>query len=347
MSVLRSSFFATLPVRFRAETLPAGARFYRDGYRPMRSRLERYTVKAPARIGYHVLRTLDRCGTGEASVTVGARTLRFPFRAANTQFHSIYLPIFASGFETETGLLLHVLAGRQGTFFDIGSNWGHYSVTIGLYEGFEGTIHAFEPAAATYRDLVSVTTALGLAGRVTCHNLATGSTNAGGSLSIPDKVHSGIARVSASGGGETIRITRLDDLGLPAPTVMKIDVEGSEHDTLLGAEATLASARPFIVMESATSDPGTRPALARLEAHRYRLFQPFLLLQGGAEDDPYPYDRPIPEGAATRLCLMPFEASWRALLQSHFNVFACPEEKLPLLARKLAAASFAEAIATE
>lgn len=347
MSVLRSSFFATLPVRFHPETLPAGARFYRDGYRPMRSRIERYTVKAPSRIGYHLLRTLDRCGTGEASVTTGGRTLRFAFRAANTQFHSIYLPIFASGFETETGLLLHMLAGRHGTFFDIGSNWGHYSVTIGLYEGFEGRIHAFEPAAATYGDLVSVTTALGLSDRVTCHNLATGRTNAGGSLSIPDKVHSGIARVSASGGGETIRIARLDDLGLPTPTAMKIDVEGSEHDTLLGAEATLASARPFIVMESAANDAGTRPALALLERHRYRLFQPYLLLEGGAEDDPYPYDRPIPEGVAARLCLLPFEAAWRTLLQSHFNVFACPEEKLAVVERKLAAPSFAEAVATE
>lgn len=76
---------------------------------------------------------------------------------ANTQFHSLYLPQFAGGYELETQLLIQILTGANGVFFDVGANWGHLSVALAITEGFHGEIHAFEPAGDCFRDLYEIT----------------------------------------------------------------------------------------------------------------------------------------------------------------------------------------------
>jgi len=46
-----------------------------------------------------------------------------------------------------------------------------------------------------------------------------------------------------------VDVVRLDDAGLSAPTVVKIDVEGSEGAVLRGMERTLAEDRPAVICE--------------------------------------------------------------------------------------------------
>jgi hypothetical protein len=44
-------------------------------------------------------------------------------------------------------------------------------------------------------------------------------------------------------------VYRADELDLPAPTVLKVDVEGSEIDVLRGAAAIIAARRPAVLLE--------------------------------------------------------------------------------------------------
>jgi hypothetical protein len=99
---------------------------------------ERTTARLRARALYRLVARLGLGGRGQASVKGPEGQRWFPFRAANTQFHSLYLPQFAGGYEPETQLLIQILTGARGVFFDIGANWGHLS--IALADSFTGEI---------------------------------------------------------------------------------------------------------------------------------------------------------------------------------------------------------------
>ena len=50
-----------------------------------------------------------------------------------------------------------------------------------------------------------------------------------------------------------VQMTTLDNLNI-TPAFMKIDVEGSEHDVLLGSERTIQISRPILLIENHTPD---------------------------------------------------------------------------------------------
>ncbi len=47
---------------------------------------------------------------------------------------------------------------------------------------------------------------------------------------------------------QIVDIARIDDLGL-SPDIIKIDTEGFDYEVLLGAQATISSGRPFVMIE--------------------------------------------------------------------------------------------------
>lgn len=62
-----------------------------------------------------------------------------------------------------------------------------------------------------------------------------------------------------------VEVVRIDDLGV-APSIVKIDAEGAEDAILLGAAATLARSRPYLLLENnPTSLPGVERCLAGLD----------------------------------------------------------------------------------
>lgn len=57
---------------------------------------------------------------------------------------------------------------------------------------------------------------------------------------------------------------RLDSLGLPGPTVVKIDVEGAEVAALRGMTETLRTHRPVVIVEVHSDQEGrVRQELSR------------------------------------------------------------------------------------
>jgi FkbM family methyltransferase len=270
-------------IRFTAEPrspfvvkhLPLLAWLYYLAYRPWR-RVQRYFIAKPALTAYQWLRGAGLGGIGIATINIGGQTHELYFDSRNTQFHALYLPQFLPCYEPETTALIDLLVGEHDVFFDVGANWGWFALTLASRKGFVVTVHAFEPVSSSFADLMSLVNQAGLAERIICHQLALGNCDGEALMSLPDGVHSGLAKM-ADGGNLRVRLARLDTLGLPSPNVIKLDVEQHECEVLHGARATIAKGRPFLIFENwahADRPEITSAPLELLVSWGYRLFFP-------------------------------------------------------------------------
>jgi FkbM family methyltransferase len=328
---------------YRVITLPLLARIYRYPYLRWSSVHRRMLFGLPWLFAFALLRKLSpiaRKGTFELTLPRGLTTLTFDAR--NAQFQSLYLPHFANGYEPEVLALIDVLLPDDGIFFDIGSNWGYFSIYAGAKPGFRGTIHAFEPFPSTFSDLVGLVKQAGLDDVIKCEACALSDYNGKGEMKLADFIHSGQAALQGKNsqiGG--VKVARLDSLELPPPTLIKIDAEGSEASILVGSIEVVRKHRPFIIFES-LRDFGTP----------FRTLHPFTLL----ERQNYVFFHPawvrddngtsfcVSEGHIAKkkdepLTLIPMAPAERFLHQDQVNILACPVERLPCLAENIPANS--------
>jgi len=126
-------------------------------------------------------------------------------------------------------------------FYDLGSNVGFYSL---LAAAAGCRVLAFEPSP---RNLAFLRRHIALNGIQ--------------SIEVVEAAVSDFAGTARFGKGETpndgslldsgeleVRVVALDQMRLPAPDIMKIDIEGSEFRALTGAKATILSSRPTIFL---------------------------------------------------------------------------------------------------
>ena len=318
---------------FAVDHLPFLAELYAAGFKPRRRLAKRFIGK-PAKNLFRLVYRTGLGGTGRFTLALGDRTAACAFNARNTQYHALYLPPYAKGYEPDTTALFDILLPDDGVFFDIGANWGYYALFAAARPGFAGRIHAFEPMPATFADLASVVDQAGLGNVITCHQVALSAAPGQGTMTVGDGLHSGIARLGGSGGGGVeVPLMPLDDLDLPAPHVMKLDVEDHEDSVLTGARRLLARHRPYVAFESWREphrpDRTLAPFTVLAEAG-YLFFQTAWRRHGGGVDwidagDP-------PNGEEATLALVPLLPDQRFLLRDQMNVFACPAERLDQLA---------------
>jgi FkbM family methyltransferase len=268
------------------------------------------------------LLALDRGGGNVA-------TLRFDAR--NTHFAAL-ARAGAAGYEPETLALLDALVPDDGTFFDVGANWGYFALAIASRPGFAGRVVAFEPAASVRSDMARLVRAAGLAERIACRGEALSDGSGTGRLA--GGRHSALARLVGEDRGEHVAVARLDELGLAPPDAIKIDVEGHEARALAGAAKTVARHRPAIVMESwyrADDAPASLAPLRWLVGQGYALYRPLWCVEGpaGRHLSPVP---PSGDGPAA-LALYPFAPGERLAFGADFNLLACPAERRDALHR--------------
>ena len=189
-------------------------------------------------------RGIFRYGDAERGVSVH-------FNAGNTQFLSLYDKSYRYGYEIETSLALDSLADNDAVFYDIGSNWGHFSLFLASKPGHDGKIFAFEPFPSSFTDLQSTIEQAGLSGRIIASPLALSDFDGESFMGLPDGIRSGLASLSSAGlsGGTPTKVAKLDSLDLPPPSLMKIDVEGNEACVIIGGRKTIAKNIPYIVFE--------------------------------------------------------------------------------------------------
>ncbi len=138
-------------------------------------------------------------------------------------------------------------------FFDIGANFGYYTVSVAARLKGCCQVHAFEPNPTTMQLLRHHITINGLENCAYTHDVAI-SDQAGEAQLATKAGNSGGTHVVSSGEGTIpITISTLDSFceqhGIAHIDAMKIDVEGFEERLLLGGRETLRRLQPMLVIE--------------------------------------------------------------------------------------------------
>jgi FkbM family methyltransferase len=313
---------------FNLRQLPFLARFYRLAYHGQSSNRTGFWLARILTRSFRIYRGLCGSSVGEFDYRRLGQSTTIRFNARNLQYQALYAPFFKFGYEPEVGALLDLMLPEAGTFYDIGSNWGYFTLHAASNHS-RLTVHAFEPMPATYQDLTSCVAQAGLSDLVTCHNMALSGADGEAFIQIPDGLHSGMAEVSKLGGPTRIATRRLDSLGLPEPDFIKMDVEGHEIEILNGAKETLKASWPFIIFESKPDSLRPEKAvevLFFLAALGYHFYIPAVQRQLDGRSC-FMQCAGFPIADEDKLALVPFEAGTRLLWQHDINVFACHESR--------------------
>ena len=138
-----------------------------------------------------------------------------------------------------------------GTFLDVGSNVGFYSMLALDAVGATGAIHAFEIDERPLRCLRKTIAHEGL-DNMQLHETAVGHRD--GLIGLNPHEDSGNSGVVETGGERQVKMTKLDTWwrgsGAKNIQAIKLDIEGAELLALQGAEELLRAERPLLVCES-------------------------------------------------------------------------------------------------
>lgn len=144
--------------------------------------------------------------------------------------------------------------GPGDVFYDIGGQFGVYSVFLAGVVGERGCVVAFEPQRESFQQLQQ-NLQLNQRQNIKLYHQALGERSAEGKLYIGTMVGNSSLLTKAIDGAaatdsvpfQTVSVVEGDVLvkadGLPIPTAVKIDVEGFEYGVIKGLQKTLADAR--------------------------------------------------------------------------------------------------------
>jgi len=165
--------------------------------------------------------------------------------------------------------LIKFLVDKNGsaTFYDVGANFGIHTLAVASLLGGKVKVRAFEAQKQIFFNLCGSVALNGLA-NVDCHHVAVtdGSTktlqfdtpdydsinNFGGLELVP--AESSDNALIKKVGKETVNCVALDDYSERVDFI-KMDIEGMEHQALLGATKTFDQYRPICFLEVLKSDP--------------------------------------------------------------------------------------------
>ena len=234
------------------------------------------------------------------------------FNARNAQF----VPMLDKMFEPEVAALIDIFLLDDGTFFDIGANWGYFTFYALSRPGFKGQVHAFEPYPNTHDDLNDIAAQTPFGARIVSHRIALSDSDANGAMGlIQDGTMSGLARIGGTRDIVAVQLRMLDSLALPLPSLLKIDVEDHETSVLTGARGVISKARPAIIFESwrnSETQETTRGPFNLLSGMDYRFFVPVLV-------------------GHDRLQLVETTIEQRLLMAPQLNILAYPAERMDTL----------------
>lgn len=133
------------------------------------------------------------------------------------------------------------------TVIDIGAHIGTHTLTLSRCAGKLGKVYAFEPQMKIYREFVMN---LKLNG---CNNVIAYRAAVGNSTGVVEMMKAATGNEGGTGfgkGGDFVRIFPIDQLALEDNiSFIKLDVENTEYQVLLGARNTIAKNRPVILLE--------------------------------------------------------------------------------------------------
>jgi FkbM family methyltransferase len=144
------------------------------------------------------------------------------------------------------------------TVLDVGANIGFYAIPLAITAKTVGTnVIAFEPVPANYERLAANATLNGVSDHLSIRKFGLSASESTGRMTLRE--HRG--RENGSGnaalfiaGDETlpsleVSLRALDSIQVANVGLIKLDVEGHEHEFLEGAASTLQRDRPIIFIE--------------------------------------------------------------------------------------------------
>jgi FkbM family methyltransferase len=140
------------------------------------------------------------------------------------------------------------------TVIDIGAHIGYYSLLFAKCVGPSGRVFAFEPLPGNFA-LLQKNVQLNSLQNVRVLNQAVFSSTQEITITAPDdQPNPGSGSMHNEAGHEYFRVEAIsmdafcEKLAL-RPDVLKLDVEGSEYDVLIGAKETISKYRPNLLIE--------------------------------------------------------------------------------------------------
>ena len=237
----------------------------------------------------------------------------------NLQFFgaALYEARWAFGYEPDILSLIELYLPKDGCFIDVGCNWGYFPIHILLNPTFTGHVVGLDPIYNNLKELKRILKIVDLDDRATLIPVAAGDVT--GSLPITDHPLSGSnSLVDAPLDGEQVRVVRLDDLKLPKPDFVKIDVENFEDKVLCGMSNLLSESKPMIVFENWLDPNDTKIHLRPMEIlidNGYHLYAPHFEPQAR-------YSSIIPFDANGILNLTPIDPHSRSRHPIRLNILA-------------------------
>jgi len=152
--------------------------------------------------------------------------------------------------------------------YDVGANIGLYSCLLGQHLG-QGSLYAFEPLPANATRIRKNVRLNDLGDTVTVRQVALGSETKRTEFHISDdRPGNQTASLEPQPGTEPIDIElvngeKLEQRGVPAPDIVKIDVEGAELDALEGLTSQFSAGRPRAIYCEVHRNRGVSPATVK------------------------------------------------------------------------------------
>jgi FkbM family methyltransferase len=172
--------------------------------------------------------------------------------------------------------------GPGSVFFDIGANFGYYSVALATALDRRCRVYAFEPNPNTYARLLRHIEWNGLKDLVQPIPLAL-SDRQGSATLIERSDNSGASRIGDDAAGIAVDLTTLDafcaDRDITQLDALKIDVEGLEARVLRGGRETISRLKPAIVIEFwntglERAHSSVAEVAAAIDGLGYKMFKP-------------------------------------------------------------------------
>jgi FkbM family methyltransferase len=180
--------------------------------------------------------------------------MRFPTRLALDN-----LAILFGRYESAVVAQLTTITGRGSVAYDIGSHFGFMALVLASRVGVEGKVIAFEPVPENFANLKDVVTFNHLADTITILPKAVSDTVGELTMVLRESSYMHFLERASQGQDKpsyrrmTVETATIDSLvnreGYPPPTLLKIDVEGSESLVVQGALATLRLYSPTLLIE--------------------------------------------------------------------------------------------------
>lgn len=194
------------------------------------------TMRVSARGSFEVRRQIGVVGT----VSFDARESAFLAFVAQDRF---------GGYEPLETMFIEAMLAKARVFYDVGANWGYFTLLAATHPTFDGPIWAFDLLDRMNDSLSRMKRTLRLE---TVHVAGYGLSDTTGTAAASRESHAHLTQIvhKSDPASVEVAVRRLDEVDCPPPDLIKIDVEDHEIAVLQGGLRVLRESKPTVLFES-------------------------------------------------------------------------------------------------